>query len=106
MLKKYAEANIIRGDMTAEESQNWLIKHKDELDLTKTANTLNDKKILFIGGLNDEQVLVEKHIIPLYRIFKKKNRSNCKLILFGSDHSFNNVIPELHRTILDWIKLN
>jgi uncharacterized protein len=105
MMKKLMESKIIRGEMTGEEAQKWMITHKDEIDLSKTVDLLFNKKILFIGGWNDEMVLVEKHIIPLYRSFKEKNPSGCKLILFDSDHSFNNVIPELHKSILDWIKL-
>jgi uncharacterized protein len=103
MLKKCVDSKIIRGEMTAEESQNWLVTHRSELDLTKTVDALYSKKILFIGGWNDELVLVEKHIIPLYRIFQKRNPLNFKLILFDSDHSFNNVLPELHQSISDWL---
>lgn len=104
MMKRYIDSKVIRHDMTGEETQRWLMEHKYKLDLTKTVDTLYDKKILFIGGWEDNQVLVEKHIIPLYRAFKNKNPLNCKLILFDSDHSFNNVLSELHQSILSWIK--
>lgn len=104
LLDKYSDSQVIRSLMNGEETHRWLAEHKKELDLTKTVDALFDKKILFIGGWNDEQVLVEEHIIPLYRSFKKKNLSNIKLVIFDSDHSFNNVLLELHQSILDWLK--
>jgi len=103
-MKRHTDSGIIRFDRTAEEIQSWLSEHKNELDLSKTLDALSDIKILFIGGWNDINVPVEKHMIPLYRFFQDRILSNCKLILFDSDHSFNNVLPELHKSILDWIK--
>jgi uncharacterized protein len=103
MLKKCVESKIVRGETTAEDSQRWMIAHRADLDLTRTVDALSGRQILFIGGWNDGQVLVEKHIIPLYRLFQKRNPSTVKLMLFDSDHSFNNVLPELHQAILNWM---
>ena len=106
-LRTASESGIIRSDyMNAEEGQRWMMEHRDDLDLTKTVEALSGKKVLFIGGSKDNMVLIEKHIIPLYRLFQNVNPSNSRLIIFDSDHSFNNVLEDLNQSISDWIKNN
>ena len=95
---------VIRSNMNGKEIHTWLCEHKRDIDLMNTVDALSGKRILLIGGWDDNLAPVEEHAISLYRAFQKKKNSNCKLKLFESNHSFTNVITELQQSILDWIK--
>jgi pimeloyl-ACP methyl ester carboxylesterase len=103
-LERAVKSQVIRGETTAVEAQDWMRNHADELDLVRTVDRLADKEILFIGGWNDVAVPIELHMLPLYRSFQKRNAAGSKLVLFDSDHTLNSVLPELHKCILNWIK--
>jgi uncharacterized protein len=103
-LKMAAGSQIIRSETSAETAQDWMLSHRNELDLSRTVDRLATKNILFIGGWNDTSVPIELHIIPLYRKFQERNPAGSKLVLFDSDHTFNAMLPELHKCILNWIK--
>lgn len=103
-LKMTAGSQIIRSETSAETAQDWMLSHRNELDLSRTVDRLAAKNILFIGGWNDTSVPIELHMIPLYRKFQERNPYGSKLVLFDCDHTFNAMLPELHKCILNWIK--
>lgn len=102
-LKKAAGSKIIRSEMSAKTAQDWMLSHRNELDLCRTVDRLASKNILFIGGWNDTYVPVELHMIPLYRKFQERNPVGSKLVLFDCDHTLDTKLPELHNCILNWI---
>jgi uncharacterized protein len=97
-------AKVIRGIMNGEETHEWILAHKNEIDLLNTVEAISDKKILLIGGWNDNLSPIEENLIPLYRSFQRIKSSNCKIKLLETNHSFSNVLPELQQCILNWIK--
>jgi uncharacterized protein len=99
-----AGAKVIRGIMNGEETHEWILAHKKEIDLLNTVDAISDKKILLIGGWDDNLSPIEENLIPLYRFYQRIKGSNCKIKLLETNHSFSNVLPELHQCILNWVK--
>lgn len=94
---------VVHSNMTAEDIHIWLSEHKNEIDLINSVDELSTKKILLIGGWNDNLTPIEEHTIPLYRFFQKK-LSDCKMVLLEANHSFSNSFPDIQKNILHWIK--
>jgi dipeptidyl aminopeptidase/acylaminoacyl peptidase len=86
-----------------ESHQNYLFSNLDRFDQVKHAESLKDKDILLIGGWKDQGVILEEHIIPLYRKLQELNANNVEIIVFNTDHDFKNVREELTETIYNWI---
>jgi dipeptidyl aminopeptidase/acylaminoacyl peptidase len=82
---------------------NAWINNLDYYDQVKHAKNLVNKDLLFIGGWNDENCVVEETIIPIYRRLKELNAENIKIKVFDADHGFRNVGEELTETIHSWI---
>ena len=80
----------------------WL-SNLERYDQVKHAESLKDKDVLLIGGWKDQLVILEEHIIPLYRKLQELNAKNVEIIVFNTDHDFNNVREELTETIYNWI---
>jgi uncharacterized protein len=99
-----AGEKVIRGIMNGEEIHEWILAHKNEIDLLNTVDAISDKKILLIGGWDDNLSPIEENLIPLYRSFQRIKGSNCKIRLLETNHSFSNVLPELQQCILNWVK--
>jgi dipeptidyl aminopeptidase/acylaminoacyl peptidase len=72
-------------------------------DLISSAPALADREVLLIGGWDDLNVKVERHLLPLYRALKSAGASHVQAEILQDDHSFAKVRPELVRTILDWM---
>lgn len=94
---------FFRSKMTPEENQKWLIEHKQDIDLFNSVDILSKRKILLIGGWNDNLAPIEEHLIPFYRVFQKTS-TDCRMLLLEADHPFKNALPELHNNILEWIR--
>jgi len=80
----------------------WL-SHLDQYDQVKHAEFLKNKDILLISGLNDNNVVLEEHILPLYRKIREFDTGQIEMIVFNTDHSFENVKEELSDKIFTWI---
>ena len=93
-----------RGDLKALMEYN--IRNVDRYDLVKNADKLKSKKILFIVGWQDNTSLIEINTLPLYRKLIQSNKINTSIKGFESDHRFNNVIDDLSKAIINWIKNN
>jgi pimeloyl-ACP methyl ester carboxylesterase len=98
-----ADPTVSRG-MGGKASHEWLLEQKDEYDLQKFADTLAKKDILLLGGWRDDTIMVEDHILPLYRSLQKNGAESLKIHIFDTDHSFDNVKTELFSKIITWLK--
>ena len=83
--------------------RNWLA-NLDAYDQVKHADALKDRDILFLGGWRDNQIILEEHILPLYRRLQKLKAEHVQIEVFDTDHRFNNVRMELVYIIENWIK--
>ena len=82
---------------------NYWLANLDKYDQVKHAESISDRDILLLGGLDDKDVLLEEHILPLYRKLKELNSNNVEMKVFNSDHYFKNVRDELTDKIFNWI---
>ncbi len=92
----------LKGDME-EHSKQWR-SDLDRYDQVKHADALKDRDILFLGGWKDSNIVLEEHILPLYRKLQKLKAENVKIQVFDTNHGFGNVREELADTIEKWIK--
>ncbi len=76
----------------------------DRYDQVKHADALKDRDILFLGGWKDSNIVLEEHILPLYRKLQELNAEYVRIQVFDTNHGFGNVREELAETIEKWIK--
>jgi uncharacterized protein len=84
-------------------SKSWL-PNLDKYDQVKHAEELKNRDIFLISGLNDINVLLEEHILPLYRKLRELDSENIEMVVLNTDHSFKKVREELAEKIYYWIK--
>jgi len=82
---------------------NYWLANLDQFDQVMHAESIKNRDILLLGGLDDHEVLLEEHILPLYRKLKELKANHVAIRVFNSDHSFKNVREELADTIFTWI---
>jgi dipeptidyl aminopeptidase/acylaminoacyl peptidase len=82
---------------------NW-ITNQDNYDQVKHADAIKDRDILLLGGWKDHNIVLEEHILPLYRKLQELNAESVKIQVFDTNHGFGNVREELADTIEKWIK--
>ena len=82
---------------------NYWLANLDKYDQVMHAESIKNRDILLLGGLDDHEVLLEEHILPLYRKLKELKANHVAIRVFNSDHSFKNVREELADTIYTWI---
>ncbi|UCG92482.1 MAG: alpha/beta fold hydrolase [candidate division WOR-3 bacterium] len=80
-----------------------LIDNVNLYDLRLSAPKLADREILLIGGWDDVNIMIENHLLPLYRVLKKEDALNVEFIAYHTDHSFRNVRDKLAEDIIEWI---
>jgi len=83
--------------------KSWL-PNLDKYDQVKHAEELKNRDIFLISGLNDINVGLEEHILPLYRKLRELDSENIEMIVLNTDHSFKKVREELAEKIYYWIK--
>ena len=84
-------------------SKFWL-SNLDKYDQVKHAESLKNRDILFLGGWKDKAVVLEEHILPLYRKLEELTSEKLQIKVFDTDHGFGNVREELVEIIEIWIK--
>jgi len=99
--ESYYPNGPIKGDFEAQITF-WL-SNLDRYDLVLNADSLKSKDILLIGGWNDNSVIMEEHLIPLYRKLQYLNTNKFEIMAFNTDHSFRNAREELTETIYRWM---
>ncbi|MFH0778711.1 MAG: alpha/beta fold hydrolase [Candidatus Eisenbacteria bacterium] len=97
-----ADPELARG-LGGRVSHAWLLQHKNEFSLVRHAGELAVKDILLIGGRRDESILVEEHVLPLYRELQRAMPRRLKIEVFDTDHSFESVRAELADLVAGWI---
>jgi pimeloyl-ACP methyl ester carboxylesterase len=98
-----SDPTVARG-LDGRTIQDLTLKHKDDFSLVKNAEKLAQKEILLIGGLQDIDYPIENHVLPLYRVLQKCNADNSKIVVYDTDHEFENVREEVRNLIVAWIK--
>lgn len=83
--------------------EKW-ISNEDNYDQVKHADALKDRDILLLGGWKDQNIVLEEHILPLYRKLQELKTEHIKIQVFDTNHGFGNVRQELAETIEKWIK--
>jgi fermentation-respiration switch protein FrsA (DUF1100 family) len=72
--------------------------------LLENVERLADRKILLVGGWDDENVTVDRTLLPLYRALRRAGDQDVTFDVYGADHSFANVRADLHEDLLTWIR--
>ncbi len=98
--RQEAPKGPVRGGVAALRD---LVQNPGMHDLRKLAPNFKGKKMLMIGGWEDSGPIVENHLLPFYRALKKAGVEDVKIIMYHTDHSFQNVLKKLSADILEWI---
>lgn len=104
MLDHYMSDSTIARGSGGQTLHDWLLKNRDFYDLKKYAGKLAGKEILLIGGWLDHTIMLEDHILPLYRSLQESGATEVEIQVFETDHSFKNVRSELTAKIFSWLK--
>lgn len=75
----------------------------DRYDLVRLAPGLIDRGVLLIGGWDDTNVKIERHLLPLYRNLIFGGSDRATILAFQDDHAFANSREDLADTILAWL---
>jgi len=94
---------ICRG-LGGKESHVWFAEHRDEFDLVARAEELAKKDIFLIGGWKDQAIMLEDHILPLFRALRRYSVDNIKIQVYDTDHSFEGFKEQLADDIIRWLK--
>lgn len=72
--------------------------------LLENVNRLADRGILLFGGWEDENVTVDRTLLPLYRALRKARAQDVTFKVYHADHSFSAVRSQLHADLLAWVR--
>lgn len=97
-----ANPSMIRGT-TGQNYVETLINSGNEYSLTANVDKLLQKRILLISGWYDMRVMLEHHILPLYRELKSNGATKTDLNVLETDHSFSDAIETLHQKLREWL---
>lgn len=102
----YAELKFPAGPVNFEweDAVEEITQNPDPYDLKRGANALADRDILLIGGWDDMNVLIEQHILPLYRALVDVTARKVQIAAFQDDHAFERSREELAATVVHWVK--
>jgi dienelactone hydrolase len=98
--RQEAPEGPVRGGV---EALRDMVENPDMHDLRKMAPNFKGKRMLLIGGWEDSGPVVESHLVPFYRALKKAGVEDVDIIMYHTDHSFQNVLKQLAADILEWI---
>ena len=62
-------------------TKHWM-SNIDKFDQVKHAESLKGRGILFLGGWKDNAVVLEEHILPLYRKLNELKSENLQINVF------------------------
>ncbi len=81
-----------------------LLPRQSDYDFLSRANQILTRRILLIGGWEDSNVVLEKHVLPLFRTLQAAGAPNLNIHAFEDGHGFEKVRKELAEVILTWMK--
>ena len=73
-------------------------------DLKCVVNALANRDILLIGGWDDMNVMIEQHVLPLYRALVDVKARKVQIAAFQDNHAFERSREELATTVISWFK--
>lgn len=87
-----------------EEALRELLENQDIYGLRENAEELALRSILLLGGLDDESVTLEDHLLPLYRALNAAGAEDVTIEIYQDDHTFQRVRGEMAEDIAAWIR--
>lgn len=79
-----------------------LVVYQDVLDHEKLAPLLHDRRILLIGGRQDEVTPIEAHTIPFYHALVNGG-ADARMEIVPDDHEFSASKEQIVQIILSWL---
>jgi len=76
----------------------------DDVDLLKAVPNLTTKRILLVGGWDDDNIRIETHLLPLYRSLMAQGADHVSIATLQDDHSFGNSRKELAELLVTWMQ--
>lgn len=80
-----------------------LLEDSDKYDLVKHAKKLSNKSILIIGGWQDQNSTLERHVLPLIRALQQEGANSVDKVILDTNHSFEGKRSELTNAIVGWL---
>lgn len=81
-----------------------LIANQDLLDHEQLASVLSDRRILLIGGWQDDVTPIEDHTLVFYRALISQGAAQVQIEAVADDHEFAKSKEQLVQFIQDWLK--
>jgi pimeloyl-ACP methyl ester carboxylesterase len=82
-----------------------LLENQAFFSILDQTEGLSDTDVLMTGGLDDREVSVEDHLLPLYRKLRANDREGrVRFIVYQTDHSYQNVSDRLIADVTGWIE--
>jgi len=82
-----------------------LLENQAFFSILDQTEGLSDTDVLMTGGLDDREVSVEDHLLPLYRKLRANDREGrVRFIVYQTDHSYQNVSDRLIADVAGWIE--
>jgi dipeptidyl aminopeptidase/acylaminoacyl peptidase len=81
-----------------------LVPNQALYDLLGHAEKLAARDVLLMGGWDDQNVTIERHILPCYRRLKDLGSDKVRIHAFQADHYFENSRSEMVAVVTEWIE--
>lgn len=81
-----------------------LLRNPDFYHIKLLAAKLSGVDVYLVGALDDRNVTMENHLLPLYRELKKNKGQEVSFRIYQTNHSFRNALSELSQDLIRWIK--
>jgi pimeloyl-ACP methyl ester carboxylesterase len=86
-------------DLTAE-----LLRHGDDWDLIRYAETLASRAVLLVAGSRDTVVPPKAHHTPLVKAMQNAGAQDLTHVILDADHAFSDKRIALARTVVAWLE--
>jgi len=97
----YADAGLVRP---AEGADQELLAHVERYDVKSRGPRLAGKRLLLVGGLDDQTVPIEDHLLPLYRALLEHGAEHVRVMAFQDDHGFGHSESPIANELINWIR--
>lgn len=91
------------ANVDVEETLKELEEGQDIYGLRENAARLADRRILLLGGWEDDKVTVEDVLLPLYRKLKENGAKDVTFKVYHCDHGFSQVRDQVADDVYFWI---
>lgn len=102
LLSTAAPDGPIRFDL--EEGLQSLEENQDVFGLREIAGKLSDRKILLVGGWEDNNVMVDDQLLPFFRALRQAGSETVTFLVYHDGHAFVNVRSDLVRDLVSWMQ--